>query len=251
MSYREVIYRQYAAKFQGSGYRHQRGELVVYWTRAYRWFFRDWLPQDKSARLADVGCGGGQLIEALAGLGYRNCEGVDISEQQVGLAQQAGLNVTQGEVGPFLRSRLANYDLITAVDIAEHLTKDELLEFLEAAYLALKPGGRLILQMPNPAAPWGMKIRYGDLTHEVSLTPDCAGRLLGLVGFESSESRECGPVTSWRRLDGTIRWVLWKLLRLPLMAFELVETGNVSTPVYTRVYLASAIRPKSLSKPTH
>ena len=240
MSYREKIYQKYAERFQIQGY--ARKDVAERWAVGYRYFLRGWLPGDPGSRIADVGCGGGQLLGAFRIMGYRTLAGVDISEQQVARAQEAGFAVEAGDAIGYLRRHEGEFDLVTAIDIAEHLTKDELMEFLERAYAALRPGGRLILQMPNPNSPFGMRIRYGDLTHEVGLSPDCAERLLGLLGFEALESREAGPVPGWKSPSGSLRWVLWQLVRLAFSAFDLIETGGRGIGVFTRVYLVCGRR---------
>ena len=241
MDYREIIYRQYAAKFQSSGY--QRPDLVVHWTRAYRWFFRGWLPASPQAAILDVGCGGGQMLQVFRALGFGNGQGVDISEQQAQKGREAGLDVRGGDALRALEEKKNHWDLILAIDILEHLQKAEALEFIRAAHAALKPGGRLILQMPNPCAPTGMRIRYGDLTHEISLSPDCAARLLDLFGFTAIESRETGAVPGWMAPLTTLRWLLWQGCRAALMAYDVIETGGLGNTIYTRVYVVSACRP--------
>ena len=119
MDYREIIYRQYAAKFQASGY--QRSDLVAQWTRAYRWFFRRWLPAAPQAAILDVGCGGGQMLEVFRALGFTAGQGVDISEQQAQKARAAGLDVRCGDALAALRENESHWDLILAIDILEHL----------------------------------------------------------------------------------------------------------------------------------
>ena len=240
MNYREIIYRNYAAKFQMGAY--QRADIVEKWTRTYRWHFRGWLPLDPQAEVLDVGCGGGQLIQVMRRLGYVNCEGVDISEQQVQKAQAAGLKVSQGNVLEFLRAAPGRWELILAIDILEHLLKDEAVEFLNLARAALKPGGRLVLQMPNPNGLAGMRVRYGDFTHEISMSPDCATRLLDLFDYTGIKCRETGAAPGWRSPVSSVRWAIWQLCRLAFMVFDLVETGGLGTTIYTRVYLVSACR---------
>jgi SAM-dependent methyltransferase len=243
MDYREIIYRRYAEKFQASGY--QRPDLVVHWTRAYRWHFRRWLPASADAAILDVGCGGGQMLEVFRALGFSALHGVDLSAQQVARARASGLDVRQGDAIAALRESPGRWDLILAIDVLEHLHKGEALEFLEAAHAALKPGGRLMVQMPNPDARAGMRIRYGDLTHEIALGPDAAGRLLELFGYERIEARETGPVPrlGWR--FGPVRWLLWQLCRACWTVLDAIETGSPGARVHTRVYLVSARRPEN------
>lgn len=245
MDHREIIYRRYAEKFQSSGY--QRADLVVHWTRAYRWYFRRWLPTDPAAAIFDAGCGGGQMLQVLKNLGFSAAQGVDGSEQQVRRAQSAGLEVRRGDAIEALRESPARWDLILAIDVWEHLRKDEALDFMLAAHAALKPGGRLVLQMPNPDARAGMKVRYGDLTHEIALGPDGAQRLLELFGFERVEARELGPVPRFGCRLGPLRWALWQLCRAWWMTLDVIETGGSPGRVHTRVYAISACRPETRS----
>jgi SAM-dependent methyltransferase len=241
MDYRERIYGQYTARFQSSGYR--RPDLAKHWARAYRWFFRGWLPPDPEVAILDAGCGGGQMLEALRLLGYGRSEGVDTSESQVEKARAAGLNVSCGNALDFLRGKQRCWDIILAIDLLEHLRKDEVMEFLPLVREALRPGGRLIVQMPNPDALAGMRVRYGDLTHEIALGPDCALRLLELFDFEPGEARETGPVPGWAAPVATLRWVLWQLMRGGFRIFDAIETGGCHAKIFTRVYLVSAKRP--------
>lgn len=241
MDCRERIYAEYAARFQSSGYR--RPDLAKHWARAYRWYFHGWLPADPEIEILDVGCGGGQMLEALRLLGYRRGEGVDRSESQVEKAQTAGLNVSCGNALEFLRGQRNRWDLILAIDLLEHLRKDEAMDFLSLARESLRPGGRLIVQMPNPDALAGMRVRYGDLTHEIALGPDCALRLLELFDYEKGEARETGPVPGWTAPGATARWVLWQVLRAGFRTFDAIETGSCRAKIFTRVYLVSAKRP--------
>jgi 2-polyprenyl-3-methyl-5-hydroxy-6-metoxy-1,4-benzoquinol methylase len=94
-----------------------------------------------------------------------------------------------------MERRQDTFDLITGFDVIEHLHKPEVLRFLDAAFRALRPGGRLVLQTPNADSPWGTMHRYNDFTHEVCFNPNALSRLLKLAGFDQVEAREAGPVS--------------------------------------------------------
>ncbi len=74
---------------------------------------------NKSSNILDYGCAVGFLIEGMEEQGYKNVSGFDISEWAVEQCQSKGLNVT---------SELSNqsYDLITALDVFEHMTDEEI-----------------------------------------------------------------------------------------------------------------------------
>ena len=100
-------------------------------------------------RALDVGCGAGLLCEPLARLGAQ-VTGVDAAEENVDAARAhargAGLAIEYrwGDVGQL---GLADYDLVTAMEVIEHVADKP--AFLAALAAALKPGGLMILSSPN------------------------------------------------------------------------------------------------------
>lgn len=77
--------------------------------------------------------------------------------------------------------------MITMIDVVEHIPKNELAAFIKAAYEALLPGGKVIIQTPNMQAPGAALTRYHDITHEVGLDERSLGQLLKISGFRSFE----------------------------------------------------------------
>ncbi len=155
------------------------------------------------------------------------------------------INVLQDNVIDHLETNPGRYDLITGFDIIEHFQKDEVLRFLDGAFGALRSGGRLILQTPNSESPLGGEKRYGDFSHEVSFTPHSLERLMRLAGFTDIKLRECNPVPYGYSLFSTVRAVLWQLIRMFLMAYNLIETGGAGSGILTRIFLASGVRPET------
>lgn len=197
---------------------------------------KKWLPFNKSIKYLDVACGAGQLLYGFKTMGFNNIYGIDVSPQQVLVAKNISTNVFEGDALEFLQKNINTFDLITAIDILEHLDKNEMFDFLDAIYLSLREGGRLILQMPNAESPFGHKIRYCDLTHENSFDPSNLNSILNIVGFKNFEIQECGPI-----IHGPIsffRWLIWRSISFNLKVWNLAETGNIGSGVYTRVFLS-------------
>jgi SAM-dependent methyltransferase len=207
------------------------------WGLPYNTYFKRWLPCDKNVAIVDVACGGGQLLYFFKSRGYINISGVDISPKQVVLARQVTDGVVESDAVKFLEAHRERYDLIIGLDIIEHFKKEEVFHFLDACYNALRPGGRIILQTPNAESVFGMKIRYGDFTHEVAFDPNSLKRLLDLCGFTKIEGRETGPVV--HGVISLFRFLVWKIIRVALIFWNLVETGNAGSGIYTRVFLIS------------
>jgi len=89
----------------------------------------DWI--DRHAHLAgktvlDVGCGGGILSEAMAGLGAE-VTGIDLSDQALQVAQlhllESKANVTYRKVAveELAREQPASFDVVTCMEVLEHI----------------------------------------------------------------------------------------------------------------------------------
>lgn len=239
--YRTRIYERYASGFQSAPETFDV-EAADRWGRAYRHYLRGWLPDSKDARILEVACGGGKLLHFFLAAGYRNVHGVDVSPEQVALARQVTPNVVQANVLEYLSDHAGEFDLIIGLDIVEHFHKDEALRFLDLCLAALNPVGRLVLQTPNGESPWGTHHRYNDLTHEIGFNPNALSRLLVLVGFKPAEVREMGPVPFGYSIVSTLRWCVWQTIRAMLKVWNVVETGNTGSGVFTRVFLVSGLR---------
>lgn len=239
MGYRERIYAQYASVCKKTGSVFSETEANKY-AALYSRRLAGWLPRQKDAKILDLGCGSGKMLFCLRKNGYSNVSGVDISSEQVELARQVNSNVTLGDVFEFIEGKAAEYDLILAQNIIEHLTKDSAFELLDSCFRALKPGGRLILSTPNADSPMFGSRRYGDFTHEICFTPAVLGQILELVGFEEIAAREM--TSNIHGLVSGVRVILWAFLRRLIQFYNLVEIGHSASGVYTRDFLISGIR---------
>jgi SAM-dependent methyltransferase len=237
-NFRSSIYDQYSSVMQDRGEAFDI-DAARRWGKAYDYFLRGWLPENKDAAIADVACGCGQLLLFFKDRGFAQIAGVDVSPPQIKLARQVIDRVEEQDILTFLAERPDSFDLITGMDIIEHLPKDVGLEFLRECHSALRPGGRLILQTPNLDSPLGPSVRYGDFTHETGFTPDILERLMRFSGFEDIKPRELGPVRRGYSLASSVRYVAWRALRFAIELFNTVETGARGSGVHSRVFLIS------------
>lgn len=239
LRYREIVFSRYASHRIG-GFPTRPGDKALSNQIAIS-RFRNWLPADRGAAIADLGCGSGELLAALRSTGFKNLVGVDLSAEQVAIARQAGFSVELGTASEFLSKSARPFECLLAFDVVEHLTKDELFDFLEACHRGLIPGGSLIIQTPNAGSPFGMEVRYGDISHEICFDVDSLRHVLELTAFADFRARECGPIAHGVR--SAARLAAWKLLRTLIAVYNLVETGSAQCGIYTRVFLARARKP--------
>jgi SAM-dependent methyltransferase len=107
----------------------------------------------KQPAILDVGCGTGANLELLSEFG--RAEGVDVSLDALAFCRQRGLeNVRHGEAEklPFTDG---SFDLVTALDVVEHLDDD--LAGLKEMHRVLRPGGSALLFVPAFMFLWGVQ----------------------------------------------------------------------------------------------
>lgn len=142
------------------------------------------LPDDRSSRCLDIGCGMGFTLLALEHLGFRDVSGIDIDRSQVDAAVRRGLAVERVTDTPgYLRERPSQFAVILMLDVLEHIAVADQLDSLRAIHAALRPGGRLIVQVPNASSPLAARWRYIDYTHTSSFTEHSLRFVLANAGF--------------------------------------------------------------------
>jgi hypothetical protein len=174
--------------------------------------------------------------------GYQRLRGIDVSGEQVALARALGLDVSQGDALAYLEATSERHELVVAFDFIEHLSKDEVVRFLDLARGSLRAGGSLILQTFNAASPFSGGIRYGDFTHEVGFTPKSLGGLLRALGYCDVATREVGPIPYGYSLASSVRFLLWQPIRAAIGAINRIETG-AGGDIASRTFLTRARRP--------
>jgi 2-polyprenyl-3-methyl-5-hydroxy-6-metoxy-1,4-benzoquinol methylase len=126
-------------------------------------------------RVLDIGCGPGTFIGSLPD--HHECLGIDISEQQIAYAHQRYASPSRSFRAcrvTDLPDDIGDFDAVTAVELIEHLSPEEVKETLEAAVARLRPGGKLVLTTPNFGGAWpvveAMLNRFGDVEYQLQHT---------------------------------------------------------------------------------
>lgn len=96
--------------------------------------------------LLDIACGGGAWLHRAQTKGAVVC-GIDTNPSAVENAHSAGLQAYCVPLEHFALNRRGDFDIVTAFQVVEHIS--DVLPFLEAAKTCLKPGGKLIVTVPN------------------------------------------------------------------------------------------------------
>lgn len=142
------------------------------------------LSADKTARILDIGCGGGHCLAYLRRKGYINMVGIDQSPELVQFViQEIWPQTIQTEALTYLQQHLGEFDMLIANDFIEHLPKQIIGEFLQLCRTALRPGGKLLIKTPNMSNPLASRHRYVDFTHEVGFTETSLHQVCANAGF--------------------------------------------------------------------
>jgi 2-polyprenyl-3-methyl-5-hydroxy-6-metoxy-1,4-benzoquinol methylase len=210
--------------------------------RIFRAYFRRFLPERRSGKILDIGCGFGAFLYFVQKEGYSDVHGVDISPEQVEAARRLGMrNVYCEDLAMFLKRHTEEFDCITAFDVVEHFPKQEVLPLLDDIYGALQPGGTFLLQAPNGASPFCGAIRYSDFTHSVAFTKESIAQILAETGFIDVQVYPTGPVVHGVMSAG--RWALWQVFCFLLQLYLLAETGLFRGHILTQNLIAVARKP--------
>jgi SAM-dependent methyltransferase len=232
--YRATLYGQYVSAFKAQSAAEPSS---VWWDHKYLPLLAD---LDRAAAILELGCGDGALLRYLTHHGFTNVAGVDVSSEQVSLAQQGGLRVECADALTYLRDRALTLDAVLAVDVFEHLTRAELLELSHLMRDALRPGGRLLVQTANGAGLFPGQVIYGDLTHQTVFTPASLAQLLTQAGFVNLRFYEAGPIPI--RLRGKLNVALWNAVKLLANTVRHIETGKRQS-IWTENFIGLAFKP--------
>ena len=178
----------------------------------------------RDAPVLEVGCGPGNLLLYLAGEGFTRARGIDISEEQVEIALERGLQAEVADAFEFLPRVAGEYEAVFAIDFVEHFERGELLELLQLIYQALGNDGWLIIQTPNGQGLFPQQVIHADLTHLTILSPSSLRQALHLVGFHDIRFEETGPVP--KGVKGRVRALLWQVVKMAANLIRMIETGK-------------------------
>lgn len=206
-SYRDVLYRNYSKNFgdlKSGAVDHSFSTFPL----AY-----DLSNLNRGVAIADIGCGRGEWLRWLSHNGYQHLFGFDVSSGE--LSSIPGATSICGDALKTLDDpKWQNFfTLIHAKDFIEHLTKQEMIDFLTVAHSALKQGGSLWLSTFNAQGIFHSTTRYGDFTHENAFTPSSLSQALRSCGYrvDRIEGTHICPPT----VKGAIRKLTYRLASIP------------------------------------
>ncbi len=140
----DQFYMRYEEKFRGSE------DLVKERLKPYLKYCEEAF-SDNQAKLPilDLGFGRGEWLSLVKEHGYE-CEGIDLNIEFVSNAQKKGFTVRHGNaIDLMCEMPSQSYSMITAFQLVEHLSNNNLHKLIQESYRLLKEGGLLIFETPN------------------------------------------------------------------------------------------------------
>ncbi len=131
----------------------------------------------QNPKILDVGCGTGGNLEMLEKFGA--AEGVDVSAAALEFCKSKGLKVHKG-LAENLPFEDESFDLVTALDVVEHLDDD--IVGLKEMNRVLKKDGRTLIFVPAFMWLWGVQDDVSN--HRIRYTKKQIVERLETAGFE-------------------------------------------------------------------
>jgi SAM-dependent methyltransferase len=150
--------------------------------------------QDLPGPVLDLGCGRGEALALLRDQGIAG-RGVDASERMVELCRERGLDAAAGDLFAALAAvPEASLGGVVSFHVIEHLPAAALDRLVRLAWRALRPGGVLILETPNPlSVVVAARNFWLDPTHVRPVHPDSLKLMYELAGFDPVERLDLRP----------------------------------------------------------
>lgn len=151
--------------------------------------------------ILDLGCGRGEALESLRAAGI-DARGVDASLAMVRHCREKGLAAEQGDLLEVLaRTPAGSLGGVLSIHVIEHLPPAALDRLVRLSWRALAPGGRLILETPNPLSlVVAARNFWIDPTHLRPVHPETLEHLVSTAGFDPVERLELRPFREAERL---------------------------------------------------
>ena len=161
-----------------------------------------WARHEVGGPVLDIGCGRGEWLQLLRKRGMA-AMGVDTSQEIVDRCVERGLEVVLGDgIAHLATVPEGSLLAITSFHVLEHIPVGDHATFFANALRALRPGGVLILETPNPTnLIVGAAAFYRDPSHLRPVHPDYMRFLASDAGFTEVEIRFLHPRPEFEQLD--------------------------------------------------
>jgi nucleoside-diphosphate-sugar epimerase/2-polyprenyl-3-methyl-5-hydroxy-6-metoxy-1,4-benzoquinol methylase len=119
----------------------------------YKHNYLEHFPSEKKVKILVISCGPGYMVDLLNQNGYTNVIGIDAMPHKIFWAKMRQLNCAAARAFDYLDENTELFDVIFCEQEINHLTKEEIISFLNKCRDNLNVNGTLILHSLNGANP--------------------------------------------------------------------------------------------------
>jgi 2-polyprenyl-3-methyl-5-hydroxy-6-metoxy-1,4-benzoquinol methylase len=195
----------------------------------------------------EVGPGKGEFLALLARTGITD---VDIIEQDATICHHitSHFPITRNWSLPIenlntVIDQLREYDVIMLLQVLEHVRREKLPDVMRLLHSRLKPGGHLIVVVPNGGNPLGVVERYADLTHQTLFTENSLRQLVAAADIEDCTIEISGYHIPRNSPVNLLRIAAQKCLHALMLTMLIVNGGNYYRTLDPNICLFLTRRP--------
>lgn len=185
--------------------------------------------------ILELGPGLGEFLAFASEAGVNS---IDVIERDEAVLERLKQNFTlnnswlvSAENLSSIDEELRQYDCIFMLQIMEHVETKELPNLIQTLFNHLKPGGVLLVTVPNGGNPLSVVERYSDITHHNVFTENSLKQLVNMTGLSPCETTVAGYKIPTSNILNRFRRALQSLLHL-LLKGVLIVNGGVSFKLF-------------------
>ena len=149
----------------------------------------------RTLRVLDIGFGNGQFMGWCKQQGHYVI-GLELNEKLVQRAVNHGF-IACNSLDEIINSNKAEFDLIVAFSVLEHIEKENIQLFLTNLHPLINHNSRLLFLFPNGDNPFAIYLQNGDITHRTAIGSYMLRQIAALSGYEVvSLKRSETPINS-------------------------------------------------------
>jgi 2-polyprenyl-3-methyl-5-hydroxy-6-metoxy-1,4-benzoquinol methylase len=191
----------------------------------------------ENSNVLDIGVGRGEMLSCMKKWGH-NYHGIDISPSTIDFCKKLDLSCELvSDTETWLSENLNRFDVITCLDVLEHIPHERLIAFLKSIHQSLNKNGIAIIQVPNLQSPFGYLHHFNDITHVSGFVEHSLNQVLLSAGFSSisffgfEELYEKTPKNTAKKI---LRYFFRKIIRF-LRTINSNPNPSILEPVFYAV----------------
>ena len=207
----EDFYKVYAA--------FKRYQTPVLKDKHVKWYDREfWVPArcGPGTSVLEIGSGTGEFLSYLYHKGVTRFHGVEQDPEAVRVMEPGlAAHVIVGDLWDYLDGAGARepFDRVVMLDVLEHFPAAEGVRLLKKIKDVLRPGGLVVVRVPNMGSPWGGIHQFADLTHQSAYTAQSLEQLGLAAGYKTRAFLPQRRGSPFRRLaEDCLHGVLSRIL---------------------------------------